>query len=47
LDRKNPHAKEDIAHLPPDQLAASIEEKVQRMGEILRNIRSLLSNHSS
>jgi hypothetical protein len=27
LDRKNPRGKEDIAHLPPDQLAASIEQR--------------------
>src|SRR6266704_1361190 len=27
LDRKNPHAKEDITHLPPEQLAASILQK--------------------
>jgi type I restriction enzyme M protein len=26
LDRKNPRAKEDIAHLPPEQIAASILE---------------------
>jgi type I restriction enzyme M protein len=27
LDRKNPRAKEDITHLPPEQLAASILKK--------------------
>src|ERR1700674_4190697 len=27
LDRKNPRGKEDIAHLPPEQLAASILQK--------------------
>ena len=40
LDRKNPNAKEDITHLPPDQLAASIAEKEQRIGEIMGNIRA-------
>jgi type I restriction enzyme M protein len=42
LDRKNPRAKEDIAHLPPEQLAASIEEKERRIGEIMGRIRNLL-----
>src|SRR5438132_5924429 len=31
LDRKNPRAKEDITHLPPDQLAADILKKEQRI----------------
>ena len=43
LDRKNPRAKEDIAHLPPEQLVASILEKEQRIAEILGNIQKLLS----
>jgi type I restriction enzyme M protein len=43
LDRKNPRAKEDIAHLPPEQLVASILEKEQRITEILGNIQKLLS----
>jgi len=42
LDRKNPRAKEDITHLPPDQLAASILEKEQRIAEIMGNIQKLL-----
>jgi type I restriction enzyme M protein len=42
LDRKNPRAKEDITHLPPEQLAASIEQKERRIGEIMGRIRSLL-----
>jgi type I restriction enzyme M protein len=42
LDRKNPRAKEDIAHLPPEQLAASMEEKERRILEIMGRIRSLL-----
>jgi type I restriction enzyme M protein len=43
LDRKNPRAKEDIAHLPPQQLVDSILEKELRIGEIVSSIRSLLS----
>jgi type I restriction enzyme M protein len=45
LDRKNPRAKEDITHLPPDQLAASILQKEQRIAEIMGNIRDLLAKH--
>ncbi len=43
LDRKNPHAKEDITHLPPAQLAADIMEKEQRIAEIMGNIKKLLA----
>ena len=43
LDRKNPRAKEDIAHLPPEQLATSILEKEQRIAQIMANIRNLLA----
>ena len=43
LDRKNPRAKEDIAHLPPAQLAADILKKEQRIAEIMGNIQKLLA----
>lgn len=43
LDRKNPSAKEDITHLPPEQLAASILQKEQRIAEIMGNIQKLLA----
>ncbi len=43
LDRKNPRAKEDITHLPPEQLAASILEKEQRIVEIVGKIQRLLA----
>ena len=43
LDRKNPRAKEDITHLPPAQLAASILHKEQRIAEIMGNIQQLLA----
>ncbi|MEX2175875.1 MAG: class I SAM-dependent DNA methyltransferase [Pirellulaceae bacterium] len=43
LDRKNPRAKEDITHLSPVELAASILEKEQRIAEIVGKIQELLS----
>src|SRR5207248_4387044 len=43
LDRKNPRAKEDITHLPPDQLAADILKKEQRIAEIMGTIQKLLA----
>jgi type I restriction enzyme M protein len=43
LDRKNPSAKEDIIHLPPEQLVADILHKEQRIAEIMGNIHKLLA----
>jgi type I restriction enzyme M protein len=43
LDRKNPNAKEDITHLPPQELAASILDKERRIGTIVENIQKLLA----
>lgn len=43
LDRKNPSAKDDITHLPPEELAASILAKEMRIAEIMGNIRKLLA----
>jgi len=42
LDRKNPSAKEDITHLPPEQLAANILDKEKRIADIIGNIQTLL-----
>jgi type I restriction enzyme M protein len=42
LDRKNPRVKEDITHLPPDQLAADILKKEQRIAEIIARIQGQL-----
>ncbi|MCZ2417689.1 MAG: type I restriction-modification system subunit M [Burkholderiales bacterium] len=42
LDRKNPRGKEDIAHLPPEELVESIMQKEQRIMEIMGNIKALL-----
>jgi type I restriction enzyme M protein len=46
LDRKNPRAKEDITHLPPEQLAESIRQKEHRIAEIMGNIKTLLERHN-
>ncbi len=43
LDRKNPTGKEDITHLPPEQLVESILHKEQRIAEIVGNIKALLA----
>jgi type I restriction enzyme M protein len=42
LDCKNPHAKEDVTHMPPENLAAEILKKEQRIAEIIGNIQKLL-----
>ncbi len=47
LDRKNPNSKEDIAHLPPEQLVESILLKEQRIAEIMGNIKALLASNAS
>ena len=42
LDRKNPRARGDITHLPPDQLAASVLQKEERIAEIMIEIKRAL-----
>ena len=42
LDVKNPHAKDDFEHLPPEQLAEDILQKELRIAEIKREIKDLL-----
>jgi type I restriction enzyme M protein len=42
LDRKNPRGKEDIAHLPPEEIVAGILDKERRIAEIMVNIQRLL-----
>ena len=46
LDRKNPHAKKDISHLPPEQIADSILQKERRIAEIMGHIKALLEKSS-
>jgi len=43
LDVKNPFAKEDITHLPPEQLAESILVKERRIAEIMVGIKESLT----
>jgi type I restriction enzyme M protein len=47
LDRKNPRAKDDIAHVSPEQLADTILEKEQRICEIIADIKILLAQQSA
>lgn len=42
LDRKNPRAKVDFEHLPPDQLADDILNKELRIAELMREIKAAL-----
>ena len=42
LDRKNPTVKQDIAHLPPEQLVASILAKERQIIEIMEQVQALL-----
>jgi type I restriction enzyme M protein len=43
LDIKNPSAKEDLEHLPPEKLVESIVEKEKRILAIMGEIKSLLA----
>ena len=42
LDRKNPRAKVDIEHLPPEELVESIIKKEARIAELMAEIKSAL-----
>jgi len=46
LDIKNPSAKEDIIHLPPEDLAESILQKEQQIAATMKSIKELLSKPS-
>ncbi len=39
LDIKNPHSREELEHLPPEELAESILAKERRIAEIMAEIR--------
>ena len=43
LDLKNPRSKEELVHLPPEKLVASIIEKEKRILEIMAEIKDILS----
>ena len=47
LDRKNPNAPTDVAHLPPAELASSILRKETRIAEIMETIRDLFVKQST
>lgn len=47
LDRKNPRAKEDISHRPPEEIVASILEKEHRIIEIMGEIQKLLKEQEA
>ncbi|MCL5995776.1 MAG: SAM-dependent DNA methyltransferase, partial [Chloroflexi bacterium] len=42
LDIKNPNGKQDLEHLPPEQLADSILQKEQRITELMAEIKAAL-----
>jgi type I restriction enzyme M protein len=42
LDLKNPNTKQELEHLPPEQLVDNISKKEQRITEILAEIKSAL-----
>lgn len=46
LDRKNPRAKVDIEHLPPEELVDSIMTKEARIAELMREIKSALGGRA-
>ena len=43
LDIKNPHGKQDLEHLPPEQLAESILKKELRIAEIMNEVKQILA----
>lgn len=46
LDRKNPRAKVDFEHLPPDQLVDDILNKEMRIAELMREVKAALGAQS-
>ena len=46
LDRKNPRAKMDFEHLPPEQLADDILKKELRIAELMQEIKAALGAHA-
>jgi type I restriction enzyme M protein len=45
LDQRNPKAKDDLEHIPPEELAKGIAEKEGKILEIIRDIHTLLESH--
>jgi len=46
LDRKNPRAKEDFEHIPPERLAEDILKKEERIAVIMAEIKNLLAQNT-
>ncbi len=46
LDRKNPRAKVDVEHLPPEELVASIIAKEARIAELMREVMAALEGRA-
>src|SRR5712691_2610892 len=46
LDRKNPRAKLDFEHMPPEQLADDILRKELRIAELMREIKDALGTRA-
>ncbi len=46
LDIKNPNAKQDLEHSPPEQLVAGILQKEERITQIMNEIRKILAESS-
>lgn len=46
LDRRNPNTKDDIEHMPPEQLLESVSTKETKIMTILDEIRALLEHQS-
>ena len=42
LDQRNPSAKEDLEHVPPEVLAKAIVEKEEKILEIISEVRRIL-----
>jgi type I restriction enzyme M protein len=47
LDIKNPAAKDDFEHLPPEQLADDILRKEQRIAELMAEIKQVLATKAT
>lgn len=47
LDRKNPRGKQDITHLPPDQIVSAILAKEQCFTQIIEKIKAVLKDSTS
>lgn len=43
LDIKNPNSRQDLEHLPPEQLAEDILAKERRIAEIMEEIQRALA----